>query len=127
MKTVSKSIAFTPSKTLAPRLEELGRISQLSTDQILNDVLGGYFDQVFGEDPDTDLLASHISGYAHPSHKKAKAIATAYNAFSLAVAHKANRTRSDRATVVKDSKGVSRVQVHSGKPLKKTARRAVAS
>ena len=117
MKAAFKSIAFTPSNALAQRLEQLSRISQLSTDEILNDVVGQYLDQVFGENPDTDLLASHIRGYAHPSHKKAKTIAAAYNAFSLAAARKANRTRAYQASVVKDSGGVSRVRVQSGKPI----------
>ena len=94
--------------------EELGRISQHSTDQILNDVLGDYLDHIFGEYPDTELLASHISGYAHPSRKKDETIAAAYNAFSLAEARKASRTRAAQATVVKDSNGIPRVRVQLG-------------
>jgi hypothetical protein len=76
---------------------------------------------------DTDLLASHISGYTHSSQKKAEAIAAAYNAFSLADARKAKRNRAAQATVVKDLKGISRVRVALGKPLKETAHPAVAA
>jgi hypothetical protein len=38
--------------------------------------------------------------YAKHSHKKAEAIADAYNAFSLASARELNRNRADQATVV---------------------------
>jgi len=117
MKAAPKSIAFTPSNTLAQGLEKPGRISQLSTDQILNDVLGQYLDQIFGKNPDTDLLASHIRGCAHPSQKKAETIAAAYNAFSLADARKAKKARAYQASVARDSNGVSRVRVQPGKPL----------
>ena len=127
MRQVPKSIVFTPSKIVAQRLEQLGRISQLSTDQILDDVLGDYLDQIFSGCPDTDLLASHIDGYAHPSQKKARTIADAYNAFSLASARKYNVNPAYQATVVKDSRGISRVRVQLGKPLKETTCGAVSA
>ena len=49
------------------------------------------------------------------------------NAFSLAAARKFKRSWADQATVVKDSSGISRVQVQFQKPLKETARREVAA
>ena len=127
MNTAPKSIIFTPSKTVAQHLEQLGRISQLSYDQILNDIVGQYLDQIFGDCRDTDLLASHVVGRAHPSHKKAEAIADAYNAFSLSAAREDKRHSADQATTVKNSRGISYVQVQLSKRLKETTRRAVAA
>ena len=85
--------------------------SQLSTDEILDDVVGSYLDQLFGDHPDTNLLAGHVIGRAHCSHKKAEAMADAYNAFSLAVARERKRNWADQATVAEDSKGIYRVRV----------------
>jgi hypothetical protein len=127
MKSTKPSPSFTPSKTVAQQLEKLGHISQLSRDEILNDIAGFYLGQLFGDYPDTELLASHVTGRAHPSKEKAEAIANAYNALSLATARKFKRSWADQATVVKDSRGNFLVQVQFNKPLEETTRREVAA
>jgi hypothetical protein len=127
MKAASKPISFGPSNAIARRLEKLGRISQLSAGEILADIAGLYLDQVFGDFPDTELLASHITGRPHTSKEKAEEIAEAYNAFSLQTARKLKRDWADLAIVVKSSGGTSRVQVQFKKPLDETPRGEVAA
>ena len=112
MKSVSSSIVFAPSKTTSQRLDQLASISHLSIQEILDNALGDYFDNLFGDTPDADLLSTlHINGRTHSSRTKAKAIASAYNAYSIECARKADRRWADRATVIEDSEGVFRVEV----------------
>jgi hypothetical protein len=101
-KSDTQSITVTVSGDLARQLEQLVRISQTPPGQIVDDVLGDYLDHLFGDCPDTDLLATHVIGRPHPSREKAQAIADAYNAFSL------GKIGANRATVVKVSSSEQR-------------------
>ena len=47
----------------------------------------------------------------------------AYNALSLAVAREFKRDSADQVTVVKNSRGISYVQIELKKPLKEVTRR----
>ena len=112
MKSASSSIVFAPSKTTSQRLDQLSSISQLSIQEILDNVLGDYLDDIFGDAPDADLLSTlYINGRTHSSQTKAKAIASAYNAYSIECARKVDRRWANRATVIKDTERIFRVEV----------------
>ena len=121
MKTVPISITFNPSKTVAQHIEKVRHISQLSSDELMNDILGNYLDDLFGGE--IELLDPYVICRAHNSQKRAEAIAYAYNAFSLATAREHKRTWAAHATVVKKPRGSFYVRVQLMKPLKETTRR----
>jgi hypothetical protein len=79
MKTASKSIAFTPSKTVARQIEEVSRITQITPDTIVTNTVTAELARVAAALEswfDLEMMIPRL----HTAEDRAKTVAGNYNA-----------------------------------------------
>jgi hypothetical protein len=105
MKTSETSVRFTPSKTTAQQLEELGRITKMTPKAIVDDIVSFELANMFGstdDSPDPDASTRSLQRYLYRqnySREQATKIAVAYNAFVLRQAQRTARPPTAAAIV----------------------------
>jgi hypothetical protein len=105
MKSATKSITFTPSKTVARQLVALGRIAQIAPDTIIRNAVTAGFERVSDAIHswfDLEMLLPRL----HTTEEQARTVAGNYNAHAERVGWSAKR----RAYVLPTEDGTFRIR-----------------
>ena len=116
MKTSEISIRFVPSKATAQQLDELGRITQMTPQAIIGDIVSFELEAMFGNTEDS---ANSLQKYLYRqdfSREQATKVAAAYNAFVVRQAEHTGRPATNAAVV--ESTGLRRAPSRHAKRCK---------